>query len=93
MSNSRSRDEMEVGVGESAERGRRILPFWLMNCSRSFGVKAGPSPEFRQSYMPAIALENVPFDLGGSRRTWSNALSPCWNKESLSFLGDSKVSL
>lgn len=44
MSNSRRREEMEVGVGESAERVRSMLPFWLMNCSRSLGVNAGPSP-------------------------------------------------
>ena len=35
---------MEVGVGESAERVRSMLPFWLMNCKRSLGVNAGPSP-------------------------------------------------
>ena len=48
MSNSRRREEMEVGVGESAERVRSMLPFWLRNCSSSFGVNAGPSPGFSQ---------------------------------------------
>lgn len=77
MSNSRRREEMEVGVGESAERVRSMLPFRLMNCSRSFGVNAGPSP----------------LDFGGSKRIWSKARSPCWNRASLSLFGDSKVSL
>ena len=46
---------MEVGVGESAERVRSMLPFWLMNCSRSFGVKAGPSPGFGQPKLATVA--------------------------------------
>ena len=48
MSSSRRREEMEVGVGELADRVRRMLPFWLMNCNKSFGVNAGPSPELGQ---------------------------------------------
>ncbi len=93
MSNSRRREEIEVGVGESAERVRSMLPFWLMNCSRSFGVNAGPSPELGKPESSSIARDDVPFDFGGSRRIWSKARSPCWNKASLSFFGDSKVSL
>ena len=93
MSNSRRREEMEVGVGESAERVRSMLPFWLMNCSRSFGVNAGPSPGFGQPRSATNAMNEEPFDFGGSRRIWSKARSPCWNRASLSFFGDSKVSL
>ena len=84
---------MEVGVGESAERVRSILPFWLMNCSRSLGVNAGPSPGLGKPRPPVIARDHVPFDFGGRRRMWSNARSPWWNRVSLSFFGDSKVSL
>ncbi len=93
MSSSRRREEMDVGVGESAERVRRMLPFWLMNCSRSFGVNAGPSPGYGQPKSSIIARDDVPLDFGGSRRMWSKARSPCWNKTSLSFFGDSNVSL
>ena len=35
---------MALGVGEFAERVRRILPSWLMNWRRSFGVRDGPRP-------------------------------------------------
>lgn len=55
MSNSRRREEMEVGVGESAERVRSMLPFWLMNCSSSFGVNAGPSPGSGQPNLATVA--------------------------------------
>lgn len=55
MSNSRRREEMEVGVGESAERVRSMLPFRLMNCSRSFGVNAGPSPGLGKPSSSTIA--------------------------------------
>lgn len=44
MSNSRRSEEIAVGVGESAERVRRMLPSWLMNCSKRLGVNAGPRP-------------------------------------------------
>ena len=77
MSNSRRREEMEVGVGELADRVRSMLPFWLMNCNNSFGVNAGPSPELGQPKSSTSAQNDVPFDLGGSRRMWSNARSPC----------------
>ena len=93
MSNSRRREEMEVGVGELAVRVRSMLPFWLMNCSKSFGVNAGPSPELGKLKSSMGAQNDVPFDFGGSRRMWSKARSPCWNKASLSFFGESKVSL
>ena len=49
MSNSRRREVIEVGVGASAERVRRIFPFLLMNCSSKLGVNAGPSPVYCQS--------------------------------------------
>ena len=52
MSNSRRREEMDVGVGESEERVRSMLPFWLINCSRSFGVNAGPNPGLGKSTSP-----------------------------------------
>lgn len=77
MSNSRRREEMEVGVGEPAERVRTMLPFWLINCSRSFGVNAGPSPASGKPSSSAIAWDRLPFDFGGSRRIWSKARSPC----------------
>ncbi len=31
MSSSRSSEDIAVGVGESAERAKIILPFWLIN--------------------------------------------------------------
>ena len=55
MSNSRRREEIEVGVGESAESVSSILPFCLMNCSKSLGVKAGPSPGFCKQKSSTIA--------------------------------------
>ena len=84
---------MEVGVGESAERVRSMLPFWLMNCKRSLGVNAGPSPGFCKLESVMIAQNAVPFDFEGRRRMWSKARSPCRNKASFSFFGDSNVSL
>ena len=93
MSNSRRRDEMEVGVGESAERVRSMLPFCLTNCKSNFGVNAGPSPRFCELQLVMIAPNAVPFDFEGRSRMWSKARSPCWNKASLSFFGDSYVSL
>ena len=93
MSSSRRREEMEVGGGELAERARSMLPFWLMNCNRSFGVNAGPSPDLGKLESLTNARDHVPLDFGGSRRIWSKARSPCWNKASLSFFGESKVTL
>ena len=48
MSNSRRREEIADGVGESAERVRRMLPLWLMKSSRRLGDSAGPSPTLNQ---------------------------------------------
>ena len=45
-----------------------MLPFWLMNCTRSFGVKAGPSPGFGKPKSSTFAGDDVPFDFCGSRR-------------------------
>ena len=42
MSTSRRSELMELGVGESAERPRRMFPPALMKSRRSFGVSAGP---------------------------------------------------
>ena len=92
MSNSRRREAIEVGVGASAERVRRMFPFLLMNCSSKLGVNAGPSPTYCQ-YFPEMGIVTAPFDFGGRRRMWSKARSPCRNRESFSFLGESKVSL
>ena len=50
MSNSRRREVIEVGVGASAERVRRMFPFLLINCSSKLGVNAGPSPIYCQSF-------------------------------------------
>lgn len=44
MSSSRRRDEMAVGVGESPDKVRRMLPLRLMNSSRRLGDRAGPRP-------------------------------------------------
>lgn len=50
MSNSRRREVIEVGVGASAERVRRMFPFLLMNCSSKLGVNAGPRPIYCQRF-------------------------------------------
>ena len=42
MSSSRRREVMELGVDESAERPRRMLPPALVKSRRSLGVTAGP---------------------------------------------------
>lgn len=36
---------MVEGIGESAERQRRMLPFCLMNSRRMVGDNEGPSPD------------------------------------------------
>ena len=54
MSSSRRREEMEVGVGDSAESVSRILPFLLMNCRSKLGVNAGPKPTASQRCCESI---------------------------------------
>ena len=44
MSSSSNREEMAAGVGESAERVRRMLPCSLMNLRRLLGLREGPRP-------------------------------------------------
>ena len=44
MSSSRRREDIEAGVGVSAERVSRMFPFLLINCRSKLGVSAGPSP-------------------------------------------------
>ena len=48
MSSSRRREDIEVGVGASAERVSRMFPLLLMNCRSKLGVNAGPSPIYCQ---------------------------------------------
>lgn len=48
MSSSRRREEIAVGVGESEERVRRILPSELMNLRRLAGLREGPRPGGRE---------------------------------------------
>lgn len=64
MSSSRRRETREVGVGVSAERPSRMLPFALTKLSRMLGVSAGPSV----------------LSLVGRTRRWSYASSPWWKR-------------
>ena len=52
MSNSRRREDMEAGVGASAERVSRMFPFLLINSRSKLGVNAGPSPTYCQFMSP-----------------------------------------
>ena len=44
MSSSRRREDMAAGVGELAERVKRMFPFKLMNLRRLAGLNEGPRP-------------------------------------------------
>ncbi len=44
MSNSTTRELIALGVGEVADRVRRIFPSLLMNLRRTLAVNAGPRP-------------------------------------------------
>lgn len=90
MSSSRRREEMEFGVGELADRVRRMLPPLLMNWRKALGVRAGPRPFLESANLLRVRKDiGIPFDLGGSRIMWSYARSPSRNNASLSFFGDS----
>ena len=64
MSSSRRREVIEVGVGASAERVRRMFPFLLMNCRSKLGVNAGPSPIYCQHF-PQYGHSNCTFGFWG----------------------------
>ena len=70
MSSSKSRDEMAVGVGDSADKVRRTLPLWFTNSNKRFGERAGPRPSEKCKLVDALWDGNrtdSPFDLGGRR--------------------------
>lgn len=85
---------MALGVGDSADRARRMLPPLSTNWRRVLGVRAGPRPVLESISLNRVRKEvALPFDLDGRRIMWSYTRSPYRNNASLSFFGDSYDSL
>jgi hypothetical protein len=73
-----------------------MLPFWLRNWSRRFGVRLGPRPGVVSwSWYRSCRRdrEDVPFALVGKKMTWSYFLSPRRKRDSDSLFGVSYVIL